>query len=109
MTRKNFSIDQLSTATSRRAQSDAAFLQSDLKKLRTSISNMGRMPRHPVVRSTRKKTKKTTSVPSVFGVSLDSIGNIATDSFLLGETGLSSATQQAGRTLALLIQGQRIR
>jgi cysteine sulfinate desulfinase/cysteine desulfurase-like protein len=111
MTRKHYSIDQLSTATSRQAQSEMAMMQSDLRKLRDSISNMSRSIHEPVIRASRKKTKKTTNA-SLFSLVLDGVGGVAAGN-LLNELGVStsssSASQRMSSTLALLALGQRIR
>jgi len=60
MAKKHYSIDQLSTATSRRAQSEAAMMQSELKKLRASLLNMNRGIRAPKIKTKRTWTKRET-------------------------------------------------
>jgi|GEM_PF-4512867 hypothetical protein len=109
---QHHSIDHLSTATSRMAQSEAAMMQSDLKKLRDSIANTSRSIKEPVIKASHKKTKKTTSSLSLFGLNVDSLASFSAESFL-EEAGLSggygSAAQNAGRNLAMLALGQRIR
>ncbi|MGB9154210.1 MAG: hypothetical protein WCD70_14110 [Alphaproteobacteria bacterium] len=110
MTRRNYSIDQLAPASVRQAQSEMAAMQSDLNKLRDSVSGLTRAIKAPVIKPPRTRTKKTTTT-SLFGQIADfAVGN------LLGETGLgggsggyTSAAQSAGSGLAMLALGQRIR
>ena len=110
MTGKRYSIDQLSTATTRQAQGEMAIMQRDLKKLRDSLSNGSWTIKEPAILSSRKKTKKTTRSSPLFGLSIDSIAGLAAGD-ILGEagSGFGSAAQKAGRVLALLASGQRIR
>jgi len=85
MKSKNTSIDRLSTATLRQAQSEMAMMQSDLRKLRDSVSNMSRSIGEPVIRAKRTKTKKTTNTPiwtDLAGMGLA----VLSESGLLGDT-----------------------
>ncbi len=59
MRRKRFSINQLSAETRRRAQSEAALLQAEIRKLRGGLSNIDALGSHPTVRGKRTYTKKT--------------------------------------------------
>lgn len=61
MTRKRYSIDQLSTESARRAQNEAAIMQGDLKKLRDSLQSGGLSARSPKIAKKRTWTKKKTS------------------------------------------------
>lgn len=108
MTRKHTSIDRLSNISSRQAQSEAAMMQHDLKKLRDSIANMSRSIKEPVIKTKRGKTKKTISSISIFGINLGTLERSATRS-LLSEVGLNSTAQRASSTLTLLAAAQRIR
>jgi len=108
MKKKTYSIDQLATETVRKAQSEAATLQSDLKKLRTSLRNMDRLPQTPKIKAKRTRTKKLTSTANVFGIDLDSLGLLGMES-LLGDVDLLSVGQQASRNLTRMLLGQRIR
>ena len=108
MKKKTYSIDQLATETVRKAQSEAAAVESELKKLRASLRNMDRLPQTPKITSKRTWTKKSTSTANVLGIDLDSLGLLVIQS-LLGETDLLSAGQQASLNLTLTLLGQRIR
>jgi len=59
MSRRRASIDQLSSETRRTAQSEAALLQAELRKLRGRLANRNALGSHPTVRSKRTYTKKT--------------------------------------------------
>ncbi|MFA4994217.1 MAG: hypothetical protein WC521_02810 [Bdellovibrionales bacterium] len=134
MTKKHSSIDQLSSASSRRAQSEAAMLQSDLKKLRTSLLNMDRGVRSPKIKAKRTWTKASYSIMSpLLRAQAQILGNLiggaiksewGDDQTSSGSSGGSGSTddtpaylksaylsesQLAGSLLANLITGQRIR
>jgi ABC-type sugar transport system ATPase subunit len=109
MTRKHSSIDQLSTASTRQAQSEMAMMQRDLKKLRDSVAGLTHGIKAPKIKAPHPKTKKITDSPSFLG----SLANFAAGD-LLGMAGLSgggytSAMQKAGSNLAMLALGQRVR
>ncbi|MDR3425296.1 MAG: hypothetical protein P4M13_09560 [Alphaproteobacteria bacterium] len=97
--RKHYSIDQLSTATSRQAQSESARMQSEIRKLRDSISGMA--IKNPKIRASRARTKKTTTT-SIWA----DIADIGAYEFIGGS---ASAAQSASNSLAILAFGQRIR
>ena len=132
--KKHFSIDQLSTIARRQAQSEAALLQGELRKLRDAVA---RGTIHaPVIHAVRGKTKKTTSAQSLWGTAahfglvelakaglLDDtfiqkisasakIGGVTyTDSFSQRDNGgaYASTAQSDGAVTQSLINGQRIR
>ena len=112
--RKYYSIDQLSTASTRQAQSELAMMRRDLNKLRDSMFGLTRGIKAPQTRAPRTRTKRTTSSPfDIFGFNDRSLVNSGVGD-LLNMAGLSgggyvSAAQKAGASLALLALGQRIR
>ncbi len=60
MSRKNYSIDQLSTETRRRAQSEMSILRGELCKLRAKLGGVNALGRHPLIKTKRTYTKKVT-------------------------------------------------
>jgi len=96
MRKKQYSIDRLSTASARKAQAEAAFMQSEIKKLRASLLNMGRGVNVPVIRARRTWTKRTKSA------------SVLTDIF--GTTsGYTSTSQTASQLLESFTDAQKIR
>lgn len=93
MKKKHYSIAQLSSETARRAQTEAAIAQRKLKKERGDLTNLRLSAASPKIKSKRTWTKKTME-ESFFGLEFGSFGSFA---------------QEAGRWLASLMRGQRIR
>jgi hypothetical protein len=132
---KTYSIDRLSTATLRQAQNEMAIMQSDLRKLRDSISNMSRSIKEPVIKAKRSVTKRSVSSMSPLLLAEASIvgrlmGSALVDQMSDDQTNSSSdgsnnnggsdtpnylnrfyksESQLAGNYLVKLILGQRIR
>lgn len=73
---------------------------------------MSRSIAEPVIKAGHKKTKKTTTTASLFGVKLSTLSN-ASASSLLSEVGMSSGssstTQNVSSALSQLDLGKRIR
>ncbi len=123
MKRKHYSIDQLSTETARKAQAEAAAMQSALKKLRGNLNNVRRNFSAPTVRSKRTWTKrKVTTLSPILRAQagifddflssslLDALGGTSSGGWSAFEDKIyMSEAQTAGRTLAELLTGQRIR
>lgn len=95
MTRKHYSIDQLSTTTSRQARNELAILQGDLKKLRDSISNQSRSINQPTIKASHNKTKKTTSTSIWSGLAGMGMAELAGNG-LLGDNVSASGTVKIG-------------
>jgi hypothetical protein len=96
MTQKRSSFDKLSALTARQAQTEAAILQRDLKKLRDSLSNANRSIREPVIRAKRTKTRATTNtsvwdIIAAFGITALSGEGLLGDSPVQSSTSLRFA------------------
>jgi hypothetical protein len=105
MRNKSYSIDQLSTETSRRAHAQSALMRAELRKLRASLRNIDGSARQPVIRPQRTWTKKTTSdgllgglaglsMAALFGESLS--GNVALGGILSPHSNRSSEVADDG-------------
>jgi hypothetical protein len=79
--RKYFSIDQLANASARLAQSEAAMMQRDLKKLRDSVAGLNRTLHAPIIRARQQRTKTTRN-------GFNTLGFLGIGAALLGDTGL---------------------